>query len=96
MANKFSRQLATPLSAESYGAGVCCGGSDAYFADLFESNGDRYVAIIADTRDDAPSVFLFVRVLRLRCYQPHTGRDRKHQRWPSQKCCCTKVQLTLL
>jgi hypothetical protein len=32
----------------------CCGAADAYYADVFEANGDRYVAIITDTRDDAP------------------------------------------
>ena len=32
----------------------CCGGADAYYADLFENDGDRYVAIITDTRDDGP------------------------------------------
>jgi hypothetical protein len=32
----------------------CCGGADAYYADLFEADGDRYVAIITDTRDDGP------------------------------------------
>ena len=32
----------------------CCGGSDAYFADVFETDGDRYVAIVTDTRDDEP------------------------------------------
>ena len=32
----------------------CCGGADAYYADVFETDGDRYVAIITDTRDDAP------------------------------------------
>jgi hypothetical protein len=32
----------------------CCGGADAYYADVFEADGDRYVAIITDTRDDAP------------------------------------------
>jgi hypothetical protein len=31
----------------------CCGGADAYYADVFETDGDRYVAIITDTRDDA-------------------------------------------
>ena len=30
----------------------CCGSADAYYADSFESDGDRYVAIITDTRDD--------------------------------------------
>jgi hypothetical protein len=32
----------------------CCGGADAYYADVFETDGDRYVAIVTDTRDDAP------------------------------------------
>jgi hypothetical protein len=31
----------------------CCGEADAYYADVFETDGDRYVAIITDTRDDA-------------------------------------------
>jgi hypothetical protein len=31
----------------------CCGGADAYYADVFETDGDRYIAIITDTRDDA-------------------------------------------
>lgn len=29
----------------------CCGESDAYHADSFEIDGDKYVAIITDTRD---------------------------------------------
>lgn len=32
----------------------CCGEADAYFADSFEAEGDHYVAIITDDRDDAP------------------------------------------
>ena len=32
----------------------CCGEADAYYADSFEVDGDRYVAIITDTREDAP------------------------------------------
>lgn len=32
----------------------CCGEADAYYADSFEVDGDRYVAIITDERDDAP------------------------------------------
>jgi hypothetical protein len=32
----------------------CCGAADAYYADDFESDGDRYVAVVTDTRDDAP------------------------------------------
>jgi hypothetical protein len=29
----------------------CCGEADAYWADSFEVDGDRYVAIITDDRD---------------------------------------------
>jgi len=32
----------------------CCGEADAYYADSFEVQGDEYVAIITDTREDAP------------------------------------------
>lgn len=32
----------------------CCGESDAYWADSFEVDGDKYVAIITDTRPDEP------------------------------------------
>jgi hypothetical protein len=32
----------------------CCGLADAYWADSYEVKGDQYVAIITDTRDDAP------------------------------------------
>ena len=32
----------------------CCGEADAYWADSFEVDGDKYVAIITDTRDDVP------------------------------------------
>jgi hypothetical protein len=32
----------------------CCGDADAYYADTFETDGDRYVAIVTDTRDDEP------------------------------------------
>lgn len=31
----------------------CCGEADSYWADSFEVDGDKYVAIITDTRDDA-------------------------------------------
>jgi hypothetical protein len=31
----------------------CCGEADAYWSDSFEVEGDHYVAIITDTRDDA-------------------------------------------
>jgi len=32
----------------------CCGEADAYWADSFEIQGDQYVAIITDEREDAP------------------------------------------
>jgi hypothetical protein len=32
----------------------CCGEADAYEANLFEMQGDQYVAIITDTRPDKP------------------------------------------
>ena len=32
----------------------CCGEVDAYWADSYEVNGDQYVAIITDARDDEP------------------------------------------
>lgn len=32
----------------------CCGEADAYWADSFEVEGDQYVAIITDERDDKP------------------------------------------
>jgi hypothetical protein len=32
----------------------CCGEADAYWADSYEVEGDHYVAIITDERDDAP------------------------------------------
>jgi hypothetical protein len=32
----------------------CCGEADAYWADSFEVDGDKYVAIITDSRPDAP------------------------------------------
>ena len=32
----------------------CCGEADAYWADSFEVDGDRYVAIITDERSDGP------------------------------------------
>jgi hypothetical protein len=32
----------------------CCGEADAYWADSYEADGDRYVAIITDQREDEP------------------------------------------
>lgn len=54
---------ATPESVKRWYQGLmqpdqpnisCCGEADAYWADSFEVDGDRYVAIVTDTRDDAP------------------------------------------
>ena len=32
----------------------CCGETDAYWADDYEVNGDQYIAVITDERDDKP------------------------------------------
>ena len=32
----------------------CCGKADAYWSDSFETGGDKFVAVITDTRDDRP------------------------------------------
>jgi hypothetical protein len=32
----------------------CCGEADAYWADAYEVDGDKYVAIVTDPRDDEP------------------------------------------
>ena len=32
----------------------CCGEADAYWADSYQTDGDRYVAIITDPRPDGP------------------------------------------
>jgi hypothetical protein len=32
----------------------CCGEADAYWADSYQADGDRYVAIITDPRPDGP------------------------------------------
>lgn len=48
--NKWYRGLMQPDNPTI----SCCGESDAYHADSFEIQGDKYVAIITDTRDDKP------------------------------------------
>lgn len=45
--NKWYRGLMQPDNPTI----SCCGESDAYHADSFEIQGDKYVAIITDTRD---------------------------------------------
>jgi hypothetical protein len=42
------------LMMPDHPAASCCGEADAYWADEFEVEGDHYVAVITDTRDDAP------------------------------------------
>jgi hypothetical protein len=36
------------------GVQLCCGEADAYWADAFDVQGDKYVAIITDDRPDGP------------------------------------------
>jgi len=53
--------LASPAAARDFGQWEnqapfmsCCGEADAYWADSFEADGERYVAIITDERPDGP------------------------------------------
>ena len=48
--SKWFRELKQPDDPSR----SCCGESDAYWADDYEVNGDHYIAIITDTRDDKP------------------------------------------
>jgi hypothetical protein len=48
--SKWFRELKRPDNP----FGSCCGESDAYWADSYEVNGDQYIAIITDERDDEP------------------------------------------
>ena len=48
------RQWFNGLMRPDYPTLSCCGLADAYWADSYEVNGDQYVAIITDTRDDKP------------------------------------------
>ena len=50
LASKWFRELKQPDDPSR----SCCGESDAYWADDYEVNGDHYIAIITDTRDDKP------------------------------------------
>jgi hypothetical protein len=47
---KWFQELKQPDNPTRY----CCGESDAYWADSYEVNGDQYIAIITDERDDEP------------------------------------------
>jgi hypothetical protein len=48
------RQWFNGLKQPDYPHLSCCGLADAYWADSYEVNGNQYVAIITDTRDDKP------------------------------------------
>jgi hypothetical protein len=48
LVRKWFRELKQPDNPSL----SCCGETDAYWADDYEVNGDQYVAIITDTRDD--------------------------------------------
>ena len=48
------RQWFNELKQPDNPALSCCGEADAYWADSYEVNGNQYVAIITDTRDDEP------------------------------------------
>ena len=50
----LTRQWFNALTRPDYPHLPCCGLADAYWADSYEVKGDQYVAIITDTRDDAP------------------------------------------
>src|SRR5262249_14008813 len=51
LVRKWFRELKQPDNPSL----TCCGETDAYWADDYEVNGDQYVAIITDTRDDKSS-----------------------------------------
>src|SRR5262249_7439326 len=48
LVRKWFRELKQPDNPSL----SCCGETDAYWADDYEVNGNQYVAIITDTRDD--------------------------------------------
>jgi hypothetical protein len=48
--SKWYRELKQPDNRRL----SCCGEADAYYSDSFEVDGDHYIAIITDERDDAP------------------------------------------
>ena len=48
------RQWFNGLKQPEYPHLSCCGLADAYWADSYEVNGNQYVAIITDERDDKP------------------------------------------
>ena len=50
LVSKWFRELKQPDNPSR----SCCGESDAYWADSYEVNGDQYIAIITDERDDEP------------------------------------------
>ena len=53
-ANPQIREWYQALMQPDNPAASCCGEADAYWADSFEVDGDKYVAIITDPRPDEP------------------------------------------
>jgi len=53
-ANSEIREWYQALMQPDNPAASCCGEADAYWADSFEVDGDKYVAIITDPRPDEP------------------------------------------
>jgi hypothetical protein len=52
--NSVIREWYQSLMQPDNPAVPCCGEADAYWADSFEVDGDKYVAIITDSRPDEP------------------------------------------
>ncbi len=53
-ANPVIREWYQGLMQPDNPAVSCCGEADSYWADSFEVDGDKYVAIITDPRPDGP------------------------------------------
>jgi hypothetical protein len=49
-----TRQWYQALMQPDNPAAPCCGEADAYWADSFEVDGDKYIAVITDPRPDEP------------------------------------------
>jgi len=52
--NPEVREWYQALRQPDHPAISCCGEADAYWSDSFEVDGDKYVAIITDSRPDEP------------------------------------------
>src|SRR5262249_28275914 len=75
----------------------CCGEADAYWADSFEVDEDRYVAIITDERPDGPTRPPAPGVRRKDCRpkpQDQMGRRKPHRTWHHlHRDCWTRLLL---